>query len=318
VAFPRTPTRTCSTPDLDSRRERELLARVRSAASAADRRAALTELWMSHAKLVAAIAARYRRSGIDLDDLVNAGHLGLHAAIMRFDANRFDSRLAAYASHWIRWFIADHIRRDAGPVRLPESKAYRQLAQSAARLIAEARKACAREGVDAGDTELHERIGRRVGLSADEVARGLRLIHGARVSLYTDDADGEHETDLPDENASTAEDMNDRLDNDRLRERIHVLANEVLGAREREVFFARPMADSNAVPSLETLAAKLGVSVPRIRQIEVSARRKIAVALVTAGYCARGCVGDVAHLSEVRSGRHARPDTRPIGETPSK
>ncbi len=119
TASPGMPSRTFDVPNLAEARERELLARARSTPQTTESRAALTELWMSHGKLVAAIAAKYRRPDIDHDDLINAGHLGLHTAIMRFDANRFDSRLAAYATVWIRWYITDFIRRNSGPVRLP-------------------------------------------------------------------------------------------------------------------------------------------------------------------------------------------------------
>jgi RNA polymerase sigma-32 factor len=133
--FRGTATRLFDSPNLDESRERELLKRVRSANSDVESRMALTELWTSHGKLVAAIAARYRRSDIDHDDLINAGHLGLHTAITRFDTDRIGARLAAYASVWIRWYITDYIRRNSGPVRLPESKAHRQLAQSGRRLL---------------------------------------------------------------------------------------------------------------------------------------------------------------------------------------
>ena len=292
-------------PNLDEARERELLLRVRSAAPCADSRSALTELWMSHGKLVAAIAAKYRRSDIDHDDLINAGHLGLHTAIMRFDTDRFDSRLAAYASVWIRWYITDYIRRNSGPVRLPESKAHRQLAQSGRRLLTEARKACEREGVDPTDSELHARIGSRLGLSADEVAHGMRLILGARLSLHAQDDEDGYEAGLRDDAAPTADDLNERLDHERLRSRIRVLTNEVLGERERMIFLARSMADSDEVPSLEAFAARYGVSTARVHQIEVSARRKIAASLAASGYAE--VTGDdvVAHLSRVRARRVA-------------
>src|SRR5580658_2960086 len=118
-----TASRGFDSPNLDETRERELLLCARSANPGADSRAALTELWMSHGKLVASIAAKYRRSDIDHDDLINAGHLGLHTAIVRFDTDRFDTRLSSYAAVWIRWYITDYIRRNSGPVRLPESKA---------------------------------------------------------------------------------------------------------------------------------------------------------------------------------------------------
>jgi RNA polymerase sigma-32 factor len=289
-------------PNLDEARERELLVRVRSAS--AHGRAALTELWMSHGKLVASIAAKYRRSDIDHDDLINAGHLGLHTAITRFDTDRFDTRLSSYAAVWIRWYINDYIRRNSGPVRLPESKAHRQLAQSGPRLLAEARKACDREGLDPTDSELHQRIGCRLGLTSDEVAHGLRLIQGARMSLHADD-DGEHESSLPDTAAPTADDLHERMDHDRLRTRIRALTNEVLGERERTVFLARSMANTNQVPSLEAFATRFGVSTTRVHQIEISARRKIATALAASGYAEATGDDVVAHLSQIRARRAA-------------
>src|SRR3984885_1162480 len=300
-----TPTRQFDSPNLGDARERELLLRARSTVSEADSRAAITELWMSHGKLVAAIAAKYRRSDIDHDDLINAGHLGLHTAIMRFDTDRFDTRLAAYATVWIRWYINDYIRRNATPVRLPESKAHRQLAQSGPRLLAEARKACQREGVDPTDSELHERIGRRVGLNTDEVAHGLRLLQGARRSLHAE-AEDEADPGLHDHAAPTADELHERIDHDRLRIRIRALANEILGERERILFMARSMATNHEVPSLDAFADRFGISVTRVHQIEVSARRKIAVALAASGYA--NVTGDdvVAHLSQIRARRAAR------------
>ena len=122
-----------------------------------------------------------RRSDIDYDDLINAGHLGLRTAIIRFDTGRFDTRLAACASVWIRWHITRLHPAEFGAVRLPASKAHRQLAQSASRL---------RRGPQGlrtrGDRSSRRvncaRIGRRLGLTEDDVAHGLRLIHGARTS----------------------------------------------------------------------------------------------------------------------------------------
>lgn len=289
--------------NLDEERERVLLARARSMNPADEGQAALTELWMSHGKLVAAIAARHRRPGIDTNDLINAGHLGLHTAITRFDASRFEGRLAAYAAIWIRCHILDYIRRNNGPVRMPESKGHRLLARSAARLIAEARAACAREGVDPTDAELHARIGRRVGLGGDEVAKGLRLIRGARASLSVPGEEGEDG--FRDETAPTADDMIRRLDHDRLRTRLRVLANEILGERERLVFLARCMADTDDVPSLEDFAARFGVTAARVSQIEGSARHKIATALAASGYGDFEGGGGVTNLSRVRSRRRS-------------
>ena len=100
-------------------------------------------------------------------------------------------------------------------------------------------------------------------------------------------------------------DLHERMDHDRLRIRIRALANEMLGERERAVFMARSMANSDQVPSLEAFAERFGVSTTRVHQIEISARRKIAVALAASGYA--NVTGDdvVAHLSQIRARRMA-------------
>ena len=105
--------------NLTVERERLLLRIVHGNGNERVKQTALIELWESHSKLVVAIASRYRHLNIDLLDLVGAGHLGLHAAIGRFDADHFESRLSTYAVGWIRWFIQDYVRRNSGPVRLP-------------------------------------------------------------------------------------------------------------------------------------------------------------------------------------------------------
>ncbi len=176
---------------LTAERERHLLRVVHGSSNERTKQTALIELWESHSKLVVAIASRYRYLNIDLLDLVGAGHLGLHAAIGRFDPDRFETRLSTYAIAWIRRYIQDYVRRNSGPVRLPSSNAHRQLMQMRGRLLAEARKSCQRERVEPTESELCERIGRRIGLSGDEVARSMRLIQGGTLSLHGDGQSGE-------------------------------------------------------------------------------------------------------------------------------
>jgi RNA polymerase sigma-32 factor len=289
--------------NLTAERERQLLCICQNSTDGSERQAALTDLWESHSKLVIAIASRYRQSSIELADLIGAGHLGLHAAIARFDAERFEGRLANYAIGWIRWHIQDYIRRNAAPVRLPATSAHRQLAQMAGRLFADARRSCQREQVEATDAELCERIGRRIGMAADEVARGIRLINGGAVSLHTqvtqDGTTWSLEDTLPTETATPEEDVILRLDHAKARKRIIELMQEILGEREREVFLARCMTDVEDVAHHETLARRFGVTRERICQLEASAKRKISTALAHEGYA-----------DFVRDGRILLPQSR--------
>lgn len=293
--------------NLSVERERQLLRIVHETTNERHKQTALIELWESHSKLVVAIASRYRYLNIDLLDLVGAGHLGLHAAIGRFDPDRFDSRLSTYAIGWIRWYIQDYVRRNSGPVRLPSSNAHRQLVQMRGRLLAEARKSCQRERVEPTESELCERIGRRIGLSGDEVARSMRLMQGGALSLHAENQ-GEAGTSrledtLADDAASPEDDVILRLDHAKARKRITALAHEILGERERLVFLSRCMSDSEDVIHLDSLAEQFGVTRERVYQLEASAKRKITIALTREGYGDFASAGANFRLPQVRARR---------------
>ena len=74
-------------------------------------RAARDRLIGSNTRLVVSIAQSHFRhgSGLDLDDLVGAGCLGLCVAVDRFDLAK-SVRFATYATWWIRREVHDAIR----------------------------------------------------------------------------------------------------------------------------------------------------------------------------------------------------------------
>jgi RNA polymerase sigma-32 factor len=302
--------------NLTAERERHLLRIVGSQGNERIRQNALIELWESHSKLVVSIASRYRHLNIDLLDLIGAGHLGLHAAIGRFDPDRFESRLSTYAVGWIRWFIQDYVRRNSGPVRLPSSNAHRQLMQMRGRLLAEALRSCQRERVEPTESELCERVGRRIGLSGDEVARSMWLIRGGTLSLHAESpSEGGGpalEDTLADHAASPEDDVILRLDHAKARKRIAVLAQEILGERERIVFLSRCMSDSEDIAHLDSFADQFGVSRERVYQLEASAKRKIATALTQEGYGDFARDGTSFRLPQVRARRRLPLATLPL------
>jgi RNA polymerase sigma factor (sigma-70 family) len=270
-------------PSLTAERERHLLLTRHTSADEGVRHQALSELWESHSKLVVAVARQYHRPDLEMTDLVGAGHLGMHAAIEGFDPDRFGTRLSTYAIGWIRHYIQDYIRRHAYPVRPPSSDAHRLLFRMTSKLFAEARRSCMRDGVQPTDSELCARIGLRIGLSGDEVARCLSLARGDALSVHHDDEDSPRADELTAQDPSPEEAVILRLDHDKLRRRILAFARDILGERERRVFLARCMCNDDTVAHLDSLAAELGVTRERVYQLEVSAKRKIAVALTHDG-----------------------------------
>ena len=264
-----------------------------------------------------AIASRYRQPNIELADLIGAGHLGLHAAIARFDSDRFEGRLATYAIGWIRWHIQDYIRRNAAPVRLPATTGHRQLAQMAGRLFADARRSCHREAVEATEAELCERIGRRIGLAGDEVARSVRLIGGGTVSLHAQVTQAGTTRNLEDtiaaDAASPEDDVILRLDHAKARKRIVALVQEILGERERAVFLARCMNDTTKSCTLKHWRMEFGVTRERVCQLEASAKRKIVTALAQEGYANFAADGPIT-LPQNRASRRRTQPALPVPE----
>ncbi len=84
-------------------------------------------LAMANLRLVAHIAKAFRDRGVSYADLLQEGFCGLLEAIDRFDLNR-ETKLATYATWWIRQAIQHAVAAGAYPVRLTP-RHLRQLAQ---------------------------------------------------------------------------------------------------------------------------------------------------------------------------------------------
>jgi RNA polymerase primary sigma factor len=93
--------------------ERKLLRAAKRGDAAARRRIVASKL-----RLVRAIASRYRRMGVPLDDLVQEGTVGLVEAIDRYDARRGD--FDTFARFRIRRAIRNALTDQARLVRLPK------------------------------------------------------------------------------------------------------------------------------------------------------------------------------------------------------
>lgn len=92
------------------------------------RRELVERLVEEHLDLVRRIARRYKAPGLDLDDLIAVGNLGLWRAAQEFDpelGNQFNT----LATWWIRGAIVEAIKEQSRLIHLPDSiwKAVRRL-----------------------------------------------------------------------------------------------------------------------------------------------------------------------------------------------
>lgn len=81
-------------------------------------RRAMDRLVACNLKLVVAIAKGYRRSGLDFEDLLQEGNLGLIRAVEKFEWQK-GYRFSTYATWWIRQAVSQFVMKRARTVRLP-------------------------------------------------------------------------------------------------------------------------------------------------------------------------------------------------------
>ncbi len=82
-----------------------------------------TRQWLQgNIGLARAVAMKYRHRGLELDDLVQEGCVGLLRAIDRFEVAR-GWRFSTYAMWWVRHFIERAIQGQASLIRLPRHTA---------------------------------------------------------------------------------------------------------------------------------------------------------------------------------------------------
>ncbi len=241
---------------------------------------ALHRLTQAHMRLVISIAAKFRRYGLHMSDLIQEGHIGLLEAAARFDPER-GVRFSTYATWWIRASIQDHILRNWSIVRGGTSSSQKSLFFSLRRLRAQILK----NGEPANSHELYKELAQAIGVSVNDVATMDSRLSGPDMSLnapLTQESDTVSERQdflvddhpLPDETAETAIDSERRLAH---------LANalHVLNPRERRIIQSRRLNEAGA--TLEQLGSELGISKERVRQIENRALEKLKEALAATG-----------------------------------
>ncbi len=214
-------------------------------------------------RLVVSIAKNYMGRGLPMIDLIEEGNLGLMHATTKFEPER-GFRFSTYASWWIRQSIERAIMHQARLIRLPVH-VVRELNQ-----VLKARRSLE----TAGRSQAH---GDRA-VSVEEIALLLeRPVHEVADLLKL--AEQPASLDAPLEREGNGESMLDGVADDQAidplgltlsHEATHWLEHGLseLNEREREVLAGRFGLHDREPETLEDLAARLGLTRERIRQIQ--------------------------------------------------
>ncbi len=240
---------------------------------------ALHRLTSAHMRLVIAVAAKFRRHGLQMNDLIQEGNVGLLEAAARFDPHR-GVRFSTYATWWIRASIQDHILRNWSIVRGGTSSNQKSLFFNLRRL----RARISRAGKPVSSQALYTELADAIGVSIADVATMDSRLSGPDLSLnMTMSADEESGAERQDFLVDGQPLPDERVEGMIDGERRSAWLNDALGVlnpREKRIIERRRLAEDGA--TLEHLGSELGISKERVRQIENRALEKLRHALVPA------------------------------------
>ncbi len=236
---------------------------------------ALHRLITAYMRLAISMAARFRRYGAPMNDLIQEASLGLMKAADRFDPDR-GVRFSTYAVWWIRASIQDYVMRNWSMVRTGTTGSQKSLFFNMRRVQARLERDAAAAGEPLDRHQMRQMIASEVGVALRDVEMMEGRLAGPDFSLnaaQSSDEEGREWIDaLEDEDAEAAGSVERARDMGTLRGWLAEAIGE-LSPRERLIVRERRLRETTR--TLESLGDELGLSKERVRQIEAAAFGKM-------------------------------------------
>ena len=237
--------------------------------------AALHRLITAYMRLAISMAAKFKRYGAPMNDLVQEAGLGLMKAADKFDPDR-GVRFSTYAVWWIKASVQDYVMRNWSMVRTGSTSSQKSLFFNMRRVQAQLEREAQQTGENLDKHQLNQLIATEVGVPLNDVEMMDGRLSGSDFSLNATQASDEEgrewiET-LEDENARTDLSVEEEHDQQRLADWLGVAMDSL---NEREKFIVRERKLIESPRTLESLGAELGLSKERVRQLEAAAFGKM-------------------------------------------
>ncbi|BAS67898.1 MAG: RNA polymerase sigma factor RpoH [Gammaproteobacteria bacterium] len=227
---------------------------------------AARKLVLSHMRFVAFIAHGYKGYGLEQDDLIQEGTIGLMKAVKKFNPNR-NVRLASYAVYWIRAEIHEFIFKNWKIVKVATTKEQRKL-------FFKLKKAKANIYTSL-NTEQAKEIANDLGVRPKDVLEMESRLQFNDVAFEVTD---EEESTSPvhyltDENTRSPEQLALSDDSQKHHQQQLYTALSSLDERSLDILQSRYLKEEKT--TLHTLAKRYNISAERVRQLENKAMQKL-------------------------------------------
>jgi RNA polymerase primary sigma factor len=252
-----------NTPLLSAGEERELAERVANGDPYAREHMVKANL-----RLVVNIARGYLGKGLNLEDLIEEGNLGLMRAVEGFDGT-METRFSTYASYWIKQSIRRAVMNNGKPIRLP---AYM------VSLLSKWRRATLVLTDRLGRAPTHEEVAKALRLSKKKMGIVAKAIRVNNLTPHSENLEEEgpalDDVLTDDRNKGPETQLIEADDLDRIFEHLGSLED-----REATVIRRRFGLDSYNPMTLREVGENLGLTRERVRQLESQALQKLIYAL---------------------------------------